>query len=284
MAFRFRKSVKVAPGIRLNFSKSGVSTSIGGRGARVNFSKRGVRTTVGLPGTGLSYSRLHKSAPNQSDKPLRSSGPPNYASPVGPGTPPRRSNIALWLLIGIVVAIGMAGLSGKSDKADEIVSPDSAVSSTSSPAGSPSNAYTSAMAPVMATAVQRAPSSTQPPTRYVQPKSLNVRRLPNGAITGSVKRGDAVTVHFQSGDWSRISPDGQPQRWVSSAYLCERRDCSDFQKPMPTPASARVKPAPARKAVPASPSYGCPCSSSSNCYGPRGGRYCITSGGNKRYR
>lgn len=28
----------------------------------------------------------------------------------------------------------------------------------------------------------------------------------------------------------------------------------------------------------------CPCSGYSNCIGPRGGRYCITSGGNKRYR
>lgn len=28
----------------------------------------------------------------------------------------------------------------------------------------------------------------------------------------------------------------------------------------------------------------CPCSRSLNCVGPRGGRYCITSGGNKRYR
>ncbi|WP_171009312.1 SH3 domain-containing protein [Sphingomonas sp. 2SG] len=28
---------------------------------------------------------------------------------------------------------------------------------------------------------------------------------------------------------------------------------------------------------------GCPCSGSQICIGPRGGRYCITSGGNKRY-
>lgn len=27
----------------------------------------------------------------------------------------------------------------------------------------------------------------------------------------------------------------------------------------------------------------CPCSGSKLCVGPRGGRYCITSGGNKRY-
>lgn len=53
---RFRKSVKVMPGVRLNFSKSSVSTSIGGRGGTVNLSKRGVRSTVSLPGTGLSWS------------------------------------------------------------------------------------------------------------------------------------------------------------------------------------------------------------------------------------
>ena len=31
-------------------------------------------------------------------------------------------------------------------------------------------------------------------------------------------------------------------------------------------------------------SSGCPCSGSNDCVGPRGGTYCITSGGNKRYR
>lgn len=60
MAFRFRKSVKIAPGVRLNFSKSGVSTSIGKRGATVNISKRGTRITAGLPGTGISASKLYR--------------------------------------------------------------------------------------------------------------------------------------------------------------------------------------------------------------------------------
>lgn len=54
---RFRKSVKIMPGVRLNFSKSGVSTSIGRRGATVNVSKRGIRSTLSIPGTGLSWSR-----------------------------------------------------------------------------------------------------------------------------------------------------------------------------------------------------------------------------------
>jgi len=40
---RFRESVKIMPGVRLNLSKSGVSSSIGCRGASVIVSKRGVR-------------------------------------------------------------------------------------------------------------------------------------------------------------------------------------------------------------------------------------------------
>lgn len=50
MGFRFGRSVCVLPGVRLNFSKSGVSTSAGGHGATASFSKRSTRTTVGLPG------------------------------------------------------------------------------------------------------------------------------------------------------------------------------------------------------------------------------------------
>lgn len=56
MGFRFSKSVRILPGVRLNLSKTGVSASIGRPGATVNVSKRGVRGTVGVPGSGLSYS------------------------------------------------------------------------------------------------------------------------------------------------------------------------------------------------------------------------------------
>lgn len=55
MGFRFRKSVRLLPGIRLNFSTRGISTSLGGRGATVNIGRKGARATLGLPGTGLSY-------------------------------------------------------------------------------------------------------------------------------------------------------------------------------------------------------------------------------------
>ena len=54
MGFRFRKSIKIIPGVRLNLSKSGISTSLGGKGATVNIGKRS-RATIGIPGTGISY-------------------------------------------------------------------------------------------------------------------------------------------------------------------------------------------------------------------------------------
>jgi hypothetical protein len=58
MAFRFRRSIRLAPGLRVNVSKRGASLSVGPRGATMNLSGRGTRSTVGLPGTGLSWSSL----------------------------------------------------------------------------------------------------------------------------------------------------------------------------------------------------------------------------------
>lgn len=55
MGFRFRKTIKILPGIRLNLSKSGISTSVGVKGATINISDKGTRGTVGIPGTGVSY-------------------------------------------------------------------------------------------------------------------------------------------------------------------------------------------------------------------------------------
>lgn len=56
MAFRFRKSIKLALGIRWNFSGSGSSWTIGPRGASVGIGKRGAYLNTGIPGTGF-YAR-----------------------------------------------------------------------------------------------------------------------------------------------------------------------------------------------------------------------------------
>lgn len=55
MGFRFRKRIKLFPGVWFNLSKSGISTSVGVKGVTVNLKDGKTMTTTSLPGTGLSY-------------------------------------------------------------------------------------------------------------------------------------------------------------------------------------------------------------------------------------
>lgn len=55
MTYRFRRTIKLAPGIRMNIGKKGGSISVGGRGGSISFGSRGVYKNIGLPGSGLSY-------------------------------------------------------------------------------------------------------------------------------------------------------------------------------------------------------------------------------------
>lgn len=57
--FRFRRSIKLFPGVRWNFGKKSSSLSFGVRGAHYTVGTRGSRTTVGIPGTGLSYTSVN---------------------------------------------------------------------------------------------------------------------------------------------------------------------------------------------------------------------------------
>jgi hypothetical protein len=90
MGFRFRRSVKILPGVKLNFGKRGMSATVGRRGATLNLGRRGAHANAGLPGTGLSY-RERLDLPGS-----RSSG--------GGG---RRA--AAWLL-RVVLGLWLAGL------------------------------------------------------------------------------------------------------------------------------------------------------------------------------
>lgn len=56
MGWGYRKRKQILPGVWLNFSKRGISTTIGKRGASVNFGSSGTFLNLGIPGTGL-YSR-----------------------------------------------------------------------------------------------------------------------------------------------------------------------------------------------------------------------------------
>lgn len=55
-SFRFRKSIKIAPGIKINLNKKSTSVTVGKKGFHKTFSSNGkVTTSMGIPGTGLSY-------------------------------------------------------------------------------------------------------------------------------------------------------------------------------------------------------------------------------------
>ena len=91
MGFRFHRRLRLFPGVRLNFSKSGISTSIGRRGAWLTLGKRGSRVTVGLPGSGLSYTSTQ--APPHAD-------PAAAVTTLGqPSTLARLFRAAIWVAV-----------------------------------------------------------------------------------------------------------------------------------------------------------------------------------------
>lgn len=65
MAWNYRKRIKIAPGVHVNLSKGGISTSVGPKGAKVTFGKGGTYLNKSIPGTGL-YSREKISGGNKS--------------------------------------------------------------------------------------------------------------------------------------------------------------------------------------------------------------------------
>jgi hypothetical protein len=64
MTIRFFRRVTLLPGLRVNASRSGLSFSIGTRGAWLTVGPRGRRVTVGIPGTGIYWTeQIPPSAP-----------------------------------------------------------------------------------------------------------------------------------------------------------------------------------------------------------------------------
>lgn len=152
----------------------------------------------------------------------------------------------------------------------------------------------------------RATPTSEP--AYVAARSLNCRRAPEAAapvVTG-LARNEQVVVAERRDDWARLSrPHGDC--WVSSGFLASApsgpnqagaaRSLMSPSAPIgdaagayalsrpakASRASSRRKPSRSRRGGGGYDGSGCPCSGTKVCIGPRGGRFCITSGGNKRY-
>lgn len=80
-----RKSVSLGGGVRLNASKRGMGTSVGGKGMRYSVHSSGRRTTtVGIPGSGVSYSSSRGGGGGR-----RRSGAASRPGPPAPPRPPK---------------------------------------------------------------------------------------------------------------------------------------------------------------------------------------------------
>lgn len=279
MGWRFRRSVKLLPGVRLNFSNRGMSTSIGPTGATLNFSNRGTRATVGLPGTGVSYSALTSSrttAPSYLSNPTNSrAGTMAAPTPASGGISGRG-----WAVVSVLALLAVGKCVGSIDPS---------------------------------------PSSGRSPTsvKYVSASSLNCRAAPSQstAAVRALRKDERVAIGEETNGWSQVA--GAEPCWVSSQYLtaiapaaqsllspsssasppsAARLDEASDQVSPSAATAFRSEAASKRGSKPRSSTaarrtsrstrgFGgpCPCSGNNICIGPRGGRYCITSGGNKRY-
>jgi len=89
VGLRFRKSISIIPGVKLNFGKTGMSVSTGVPGFRKTFHTSGrVTTSVGIPGTGLYYvdTKNTKSQNSRRSNQARQPSTPTYSAPVTPSS------------------------------------------------------------------------------------------------------------------------------------------------------------------------------------------------------
>jgi hypothetical protein len=88
MSIRYRKRVQLFPGVTLNLSKSGISTTIGVKGASVNFNRTGTYLNTGIPGTGI-YSRQKINARKKAPRQAKPGGQNNSQNLQTPHRPPK---------------------------------------------------------------------------------------------------------------------------------------------------------------------------------------------------
>ncbi|HHP4575495.1 TPA: SH3 domain-containing protein, partial [Acinetobacter baumannii] len=125
-------------------------------------------------------------------------------------------------------------------------------------------------------------------SKYINTNSLNIRDKPNGHVVGKLGRGEKVDIYETKGNWARISLNSSSPQWLSTKLLCETDGCFK-QKSRSTTSNnyQALKSHPHHSERKQKKTYydsDCSCAVVDYCVGPRGGHYCITSGGNKRYK
>lgn len=122
MGLRFRKSIKIAPGLKLNINKKSIGLSAGVRGAHVSVNSNGTKTvSASLPGTGISYVKSFGKGKKSNTK---KSGLSNIFKYVG----------IIFMVVLIAIAVGKAWAKKNADASAPAVSSSAAVTAESAPA------------------------------------------------------------------------------------------------------------------------------------------------------
>ena len=144
-----------------------------------------------------------------------------------------------------------------------------------------SSAHTTSIQESFPTVENYKPQSDQ--IIFVNATSLNGRTEPNQKSLSVIKlnRGDILLVSERRGDWIKVIK-GMKKFWVLAKYISNSQ--SEIQPVLIKP-NLILGQSSKKESKRSQRSYNssCSCSSNSVCTGPRGGRYCITSGGSKRY-
>ena len=220
MGWRYRRSIKLMPGVRVNLGKTGVSSfSFGGRGMTTNVNRRGSKTTISLPGTGLSYQTKRTSA-RSSSKPqitIRSVSPT--------GSPPASQvsrSLRVYAFVGVVALLTYTVLKPKDVAPMNVASVAGGASSrvTSSPSA-PELISSAVAAPVSLTTGQ----TTGSVRRAVTTTGANLRTQPSrtAPVVRVLDKGVELTIFESSGEWSHVSAEStKPLGWIHNSIILQK--------------------------------------------------------------
>ena len=111
MGFRFRRRVRLIPGLSMNLSRSGPSLSFGAKGAHLTQGHGHIRRTVGLPGTGMYWTTVSGGGKRQTHRVAQRGvrrAPPAQYRPPATAAENRQALIGCLWIIGVLVAVGLA--------------------------------------------------------------------------------------------------------------------------------------------------------------------------------
>lgn len=184
MGFRFRKSVNLGP-LRVNFSKSGVGYSVGGKGFRATKKAGGgFRTTASIPGTGISYVRDYptsgKKKASASTASPSPSGNSNQTTPPSGGKKRRK-----WpYVVAAVLVAGMIGSCVQTDDTDQ----------------ASGGGFTSQVSSSISTSEPEVPAITSLSLDCDQAIELDVKDTKSIPVLVLEEGADATDVEFTSSD------------------------------------------------------------------------------------